>query len=398
MSLRIHTLGPFLVYRDATPIPDSAWKTQKNKSLLKILLKILLTHRGHALTKDRLMEWLWRDLAPRAAGRNLRVAVSQVRRVLEPDLRHGGQSGFVLTTDAGYAWNTQADYWLDAEEFEKRVNESMRQRGDELPIDSSLVNSLTEASVIYRGDYLEEDRYADWAMAERERLRELYFALLTRLAEAYALQGRYRQAVATCREVLAADRCRESVWCQLMLYHYHAGDQALALRAYEESRQVLIEELGVEPLPETAAVYEQILQREVPAPPRAIPNNLPQQLTSFVGRKPELTEIARRLDDPACRLLTMVGSGGIGKTRLSLQAAAQSLEQSPDGVYFLRMQPAPPLAPLVERFPPALVFGRSSGKRLEPRAPVYFRRGAVRKALKFGHRAFTSRWSSVSGR
>lgn len=67
----------------------------------------------------------------------------------------------------------------------------------------------------------DEDRYADWATAERERLRELYFTLLTRLAEAYARQGRYRRAVATCREVLAADRCRESVWCQLMLYHYH---------------------------------------------------------------------------------------------------------------------------------------------------------------------------------
>ncbi|MFQ5343813.1 MAG: winged helix-turn-helix domain-containing protein, partial [Anaerolineae bacterium] len=114
MSLRIHTLGPFRVYRDDTPISEAAWKTQKNRALLKILI----TYRKRALTKDQLIDWLWRDLSPDAAGRNLRVAVSQLRRVLEPNLPPRAKSSFVLTTDAGYAWNTKADYWLDAEEFE----------------------------------------------------------------------------------------------------------------------------------------------------------------------------------------------------------------------------------------------------------------------------------------
>ncbi|MFQ5855302.1 MAG: tetratricopeptide repeat protein [Anaerolineae bacterium] len=347
MSLRIYTLGPFRVHRSDSPIPDPAWKTQKNKALLKILL----TYRRRALTKEQLMEWLWPHLDPDAAGRNLRVAVSQLRRALEPDLPRGSQSSFILTTDAGYAWNTKADYWLDAEEFE-RLAASRWQRADSrwqvadssanqdaISHQPSAISHMQSAISLYQGDYLEEDRYADWATAERERLRELYFALLTRLAEAYARQGRYQRAVASCREVLAADRCRESVWCQLMLYHHHAGDQALALRAYEECRHALAEELAVEPLPETIALYEQVLRREVPAPRRDIPNNLPHELTNFVGRQEELAEIAARLENPACRLLTLAGPGGVGKTRLALRAASERMAQYPDGVYFVRLAP-----------------------------------------------------------
>jgi DNA-binding SARP family transcriptional activator len=340
MGLRIYTLGPFRVHHGDTPITDSAWKTQKNKTLLKILL----TYRQRALTRDQLMEWLWPHLDPDAAGRNLRVAISQLRRALEPNLPRGSQSSFILTTDAGYAWNTQADHWLDVGEFEGLADSRWQiADGDHQPSAISdlptAISHMQSAINLYRGDYLEEDRYADWAMAERERLRELYFTLLTRLAEAYARQGRYRRAVATCREVLASDRCREGIWCQLMLYHYHAGDQALALRAYEECRQALAEELDVEPLPATRALYEQVLRREIPTPRRDIPNNLPHELTSFVGREAELAEIAKRLESPACRLLTLVGPGGAGKTRLALRAASERMAQFPHGVYFVSLAP-----------------------------------------------------------
>jgi len=354
MSLHIRTLGPFHAAYDDTPIPDSAWKTQKNK----VLFKTLLTYRKRTLIKDQLMEWLWPDLEPDAAGRNLRVAISQLRQALEPDLPRGSQSGFILTTEHGYAWNLRARYWLDAEEFERlaliadsewQMADSRWQMADSNPATGdqpsannhqlSAISHLQSAISLYRGDYLEEDRYADWAIAERERLRELYFSLLTRLAEAYARQGRYRRAVAVCREVLAADRCRESIWCQLMLYHYHAGDQALALRAYNECRQVLAEELGVEPMAGTAALAGQIRRRAVaevrPYPPPAAIERLRQLPLSlgqlpFVGRDREFAELTDHWSaaQAGCgRIVLVEGEAGLGKTRLAQEVLDVVREQ-----------------------------------------------------------------------
>jgi len=324
MGLRIYTLGPFCVYRGDELLPPAAWKTQKSKTLLKLLF----TFRRRQLTRDQLLEWLWPDLDPAAADRSLRIAVSQLRETLAPGRPRGSHSSYILTTDSGYAWNPQGDYWLDAAEFEAAATQF--EADDQLAVGERV-------RALYRGEYLEEDRYADWAAAERERLREIYFAVLTRLAEAYARHGSYPQATALCRQVLAGDRCRESAWRLLMRYHYHAGNRALALRAYEECRQALTEELQVEPLPETRALYEQIQHVQVPTLPRAIPNNLTLHtpLTPFVGRDTELAQIAALLRDPACRLLTLVGAGGMGKTRLALQAARQNMEAFPHGVYFV---------------------------------------------------------------
>ncbi len=297
MDLRIYTLGSFRVYSDNAPIADSAWKTQKHRALLKILL----TQRGHVLTKDRLMDWLWPDLDPASASRNLRVAISHVRHALEPDLAQRSHSRYVLHTEGGYCWNTQAEYWLDTQEFASRYEEFEMGEGEL----QRRIEQAERARALYQGDYLEADRYADWATTERERLRELYYSLLTQLAELYARQGRYRRAVALCREVLAADRCRESAWCQLMLYHYHAGDPSLALRAYEECRQTLAEELNVAPLAETVALAQQIRERAVsgerPYPPPVAIESLRQLPVSlgrlpFIGRDRELAELVHRWD------------------------------------------------------------------------------------------------------
>lgn len=331
MHLHIHTLGSFHVYHGDTVVPDSVWKTQKNK----LFLKILLTFRGHALTKEQLIEWLWPHLDPAAAARNLRVAVSQVRQLLEPDLARGSRSRYILTTESGYAWNPEAVYWLDAVEFERGA----QPQSPLLPGSRDEIPQLQAALDLYRGDYLEEDRYADWAIVERERLRELRFTLLTRLAEASAGQGRYHRAIALCREVLAADGCRESVWCQLMLYHYHAGDQNRALLAYEECRQTLAIELDVEPLPETTALAQEIRRREV-AGPHAYPppvaierlRHLPLSLgrIPFVGREIEYAELVNHLAQTAAgrgQAVLIEGEAGVGKTRLAEEVVGYARQQ-----------------------------------------------------------------------
>lgn len=329
MALRIFTLGTFRVQHDDTPVAEASWKTLKNKTLLQLVL----TARHHPLTREQLIEYLWPHLDPSSGDRNLRVAVSQLRHTLSAVEKHSPRTDsarepFILTTDRGYAWNHNAEYWLDADEFETLV------RVDAAPGERQDSASDERARQLYRGEYLAEERYADWAIAERERLRELYFALLTRMAEEYARRGHYRRAVALTREILAADRVRESVWCQLMLYHYHAGDPALALRAYGECRAALAQELDAEPLDATNALADQIRARRVTAghaypPPPALERlrDLPVSLGRlvFVGREREWGALARQWDavtQARGRVVLIQGEPGVGKTRLAEELVA----------------------------------------------------------------------------
>lgn len=325
MALRIRTLGAFEVQRDGSPITDREWKTQKNKHLCKLLL----THEGHSLAKDQLMEWLWADLDPDAAGRNMRVAISQLRKVLEPDLKRGTKSSHVLTTDGGYAWNTRPDDWFDAAEFEQlciQVNVD-----DANHFDEAATGMAEQAKSLYRGPYLEEDRYEDWATARREALQLKYFALLIKLSEGHARLGRYQQAITLCREVLQSDPCREQVWSQLMLYLYCTGNQPEALRAYDQCVQILQKELDVEPGKRLQQLQHQIRNRHVPEIETLYPvsasatQDIPYTLSSipFVGRQAEQKKLQHFLSVPqrdhaSCMLVA--GEPGVGKTRLVQEA------------------------------------------------------------------------------
>lgn len=332
MGLRIFMLGKFQVYRTDGPVPDAAWKLQKNKALLKILL----THRRRALGREQLLEWLWPDIEPESGDRNLRVAVSQLREALEPDLPRSAYSQYILTTDSGYAWNQRAEYWLDVDEFQHLADSMVLVALDELGVE--ITSQLKQTIRLYRGEYLEEDRYADWATAERDQLSELFLTLLGRLAGIYLKHRQYAEAAATCSQILAIDRCRESAWQQLMLCRYYAGDQAAGRRAYEDCRHALQTELELSPLPETDALYEKITRHVLPVPAVTIPQNLPHYLTTFIGRKNELAELTRLSGEPYDRLTVLVGMGGMGKTRLAVETGRQNLELFPQGVYFTSLE------------------------------------------------------------
>ena len=119
-----------------------------------------------------------------------------------------------------------------------------------------------------------------------------------------------------------------------MTLYAQLGQRSAALRQYRECARILDEEMGLAPDAETTALYEQIraglpaaggVLWSLPRPGAAARHNLPAQTTPFVGREEELEEVRARLQDPACRLLTLLGPGGVGKTRLALQAAARLL-------------------------------------------------------------------------
>jgi len=250
VSLRISLLGRFETLSNDTPIPDAAWKTQK----VKTLMKFLLLHRHRSVSRDEIIEALWPDADPGAGEVNLKGAVKTLRQTLEP-LLEGSRSSFIVRSGSGFRFEAAGRCWIDIEEYDRLLGAARNhEAAGRLP---EAVTALEQAAALYRGDLLEEDRYADWPAAERERRRETQITVLETLADLHARRRDYRRALDAIQRVLALDRLREPAYRHLMQYALARGDRQAAIRAHLTCEQALREELGVGPQPETVALYEQ---------------------------------------------------------------------------------------------------------------------------------------------
>lgn len=296
------------------------------------LLAYLLLHRDEAIARDHLAYLLWDDVPEAEARANLRRHLHDLTRALPDD------AAWLLRDARSVQWNPAAPAWLDIAEFERLCQDTGR---------------LTEAIALYTGDLLPA-LYDDWILPERERLRALHITTLERLIARERERGDLVQAMVFARQLLSQDPLREDVVRDYMLLRHNSGDRAGAMQLYQQFASRLTEELGVLPMPETTALYEQVASSQVqapsPLPPPSLtlgppaappPQNLPARLTSFVGRRQELDDVCRLIGSPGVptRLLTITGPGGTGKTRLALEAAAWLLahrpEQFPGGLYFV---------------------------------------------------------------
>jgi len=223
---------------------------------------------------------------------------------------------------------------------------------------------LAEAVRLYRADLMEGMSFPDcpefeiWLVGEREFWRQRVIQGLQTLIEHHRRRGDDEQGILFASRLLALAPWREEGHRRLMRFLARSGRRAAALAQYETCRRILQKELGVPPSPETRALYERI--RDAPAPR----HNLPLDPTPFVGRSAELAEIARSLADDACRLLTLVGPGGVGKTRLALQAARAEVHTFLHGVFFV------PLAGLEEPRLLAAAIAEALDLRLKGREPA----------------------------
>ena len=225
-----------------------------------------------------------------------------------------------------------------------------------------IASPLSLAADLYRGDFLagfslrDSPAFDDWQFFQAESLRSQLAGVLQRLSACYAEKQEWDSAILVTRRWLSLDPLQEEPHRRLMQLYAQAGQRNAALRQYEECVRILHQELGVEPEAETQVLYQKLKAGGLSKPPAptsgAIPTQglvvrLPAPPTPFVGREEELAEITGLLKDPQCRLLSLVGPGGIGKTRLAIEAASQLAQSIPQdlsgGIYFV------PLAPLGQR-------------------------------------------------
>jgi len=295
----------------------------------RALLALLVTRAGRTLSVDELAEELWAGEPPDGAAVTVRTYVSRLRAVLGP-------AAPIVHAAGGYRIEVPRER-LDATAFADLVREAGEAAREGLFAD--VRRRLLSALEMWHGRPFGALAQNGLLRLEAERLDELRLRALELRIQADIELGRGGQVVDELEVLVSEQPFREQLWRLLMLALYHSGRQADALTAFQRARRVLDDQLGLDPGPDLQELESQILRQEVP-PPRARvrANLLPEDLTTFVGREAELAEIAQRLG--GARLVTLTGVGGVGKTRLAIEAARRATRDNPGGAIFVDLAPA----------------------------------------------------------
>jgi predicted ATPase/DNA-binding SARP family transcriptional activator len=321
-ALQMRLLGPFEVRLQGEPLPPL--RTRKGAWLLALLV---LRH-DRPVERTWLAGTLWPESGHREALKNLRESLYDLRRAL------GSQASRLASP-------TPSTLCLKLEEAEV----------DLLAFDAAVARgaaALTQAIQLYRGPLL-EGCTEEWVVAEREQREQAYLNALEAAADVERQQGSTASAAQRLRTCLGIDPWRERAQRALMAALEASGNSAGAMQVYREFRLRLHEEMHAQPAEETTALFHQIRNRvrraaviSVAPCPRPIPSlasrhPLPVPLSPLIGRRAELEEIRSRLE--VSRLVTLVGVGGIGKTRLALQTAAEREAEYAEGAVFVDLAP-----------------------------------------------------------
>ena len=274
------------------------------------LLCMLAFSADQPLDRSKLAFMLWPDESEEEAKANVRRHLYRLSRMLE---RVGDESQLAATSST-IAWMTDGPHTIDVVEFTRL---------------SSSPESVDRAAAMYTGDLL-STLYDDCLVAPRERLKERQLQNLLALSSRYQ-QPDAKRALDYAEAALRIDPWREDALRCVMLALTNLGDRAAALREYDEFARRLHDEFDIEPGEETKRARQSVIATET------IRTNLPRQLTSFVGRDAVVLEIEALLR--AHRLVTVVGTGGAGKTRCAIEVGAKVCGTYDDGVWFVDLAP-----------------------------------------------------------
>ncbi|GAA3216666.1 BTAD domain-containing putative transcriptional regulator [Nonomuraea helvata] len=316
--MRFQILGPTAVLgEDGEPVTLGGPR-------VRALLTLLALHAGRIVGAEQLVDGMYGPRPPEGVANALQSQVSRLRRALGRELVEFHPAGYRLVADPQE---------VDARRFELLAQAGRQALAAGDP--GRAATLLREALDLWRGAPLADAPHAEAAAAALEELR---LAATEDRVQADLDLGRHRELVAELRQLTTAHPLRERLSAQLMRALYGSGRQAEALTVYDEARKVLDEELGVEPGAELAAAHLAVLRADpaLGAPAAPAPRQrrgLRAQLTSFVGRDEEIEQVGTRLR--ANRLVTLLGPGGAGKTRLAIEAA----ERAAGDVCFVPLAP-----------------------------------------------------------
>lgn len=305
--LHITTLGGLSISVDGQSIPRSV-----TSKALALLCYLAVTARPH--TREMLLALLWSEMDETEAQNNLRQALFQLRKYAEP---------YLSVTRSEVAFDLQQPHRLDVTVLESAA------RDPRAPIDAALLS----------GEFLQgfsvknAPEFENWVAGQRARFGETAAQILLQQANTRATAADVPGALDAFNQLLARDPWREEAHRQKMLLLARAGQYSAALAQFEACKTNLQQELGVPPAAETRRLAERIA-RALDRPALA----LPREAAAFVGRTTERAALAGLLAQDQVRLITLLGPGGIGKTRLALEMAQVAQRDYLEGVAWVGLQ------------------------------------------------------------
>lgn len=337
--MEVRILGPLEVWEGSEPLVVDSPRQ-------RALLALLAIHANEAVSVDRIVDDLWGGSPPASARSSVRYHMSKLRSSL------GDAAVHVVTRSPGYVLELSPDS-IDAHRFEHAAAEGRRLIAED-PVRAG--QRLTDALNMWRGSALSDFTYETFAHAEITRLEELRLSVLEDRIDADLASARHRELVGEMESLVARYPLRERLWGQLMRALYAAGRQAEALRAFQTARRTL-GEIGIEPSEALREIEERVLQQDPSLLPIRRPrrrHNLPERVSTFVGREHEIEQVRVLLEQR--RLVTLTGIGGVGKTSFAVEAGRRLVADYGDGVWLVGLADMADPSVLPERIASVLGF------------------------------------------
>ncbi len=341
--LHISLLGALEISLDGQTV--KGFDSNKGRALLAYLA--VEANRPHS--REFLAGLLWPEQPRKKALHSLRQSLSALRKALGD---RTADHPFLLIQGDTVQFNSSSEYWLDVHAFETNVRQALSFARRQKKGGRVQIRALKRAVALYTADFLDQFYLADsvafdeWAIIQRAALQRQALEALTLLAEYHERRGEYALACQAATRLAELAPWDETAHGRVMRLLAIQGQWSAAQAYYRHCCRTLRDELGLDPAPETVKLAREIRQaalRGAPFPTRfhAPPARLPSAHLPFVGREAELDELADKLADARCRMIALLGPGGVGKTRLALEAAGEQAGLWRDGVFFVPLTATP---------------------------------------------------------
>jgi class 3 adenylate cyclase/DNA-binding SARP family transcriptional activator len=310
---RFRVMGRFAVEADGVAVAEGQLGSRK----ARLLVKLLVARREQHVSMDTIIDALWVQGAPDKAVENVASLVARLRGALGSDTIQGGRSGYRLVVPPGCT--------IDIDDVERLVEEAERRLDAGQPALAATASSHALELLGSGRPFEEEAGEAEWLDDLRREVERLVRRARVVSWRASAGIGEHRRALAVAEEAVGADPLDEEARRAVMLAYHRLGEPGEALAVFEAAREVLVEELGTEPGPETQALYLAVLRGE-PVGEEGKRDQGGRSGRDLVGRDAELAALTRCWDDatragPSC--VVVVGEPGIGATRLVEELAGE---------------------------------------------------------------------------
>jgi len=313
----------------ALKYPAEELVQMRSRKAEALLVYVLLSEK-EAFEREELATLFWEDMPEQEALTNLRVTLAAVKKAV-PDA--------LVISRRRVSFNPEARVSCDALALSSVTRDHLGE--DYSRTEQSLENCrlITAELGKYKGDFLQGFfirnalAFDDWASYKREILRNTLINSAQIIIGNFYRFGEHREGITLANQLLFLDPFNEAAYQWLIKLYAADGQRDAALSLFEKYRQILTDELGVEPDQEISAPEDKSAEPRLP-----VRNNIPLQICEFFGREHELEQLRGLLRSPQVRLITLIGQGGAGKTRLAVQAARQNLSLFPDGVWFVPLE------------------------------------------------------------